>query len=386
MGMRVEYASFWRRLGAYLLDVIPISLLVLVIFVVFLGFGETYSQYAADPENVETKLKFLMERNNIRDLAFLIWLIYGAALEGSFLHGTLGKRALGIAVVDEEGYAIPVKRAITRNSLKIVSLLPLGLGFLWAAFSKAHATWHDRLAKTRVIRRRRGEPSLDLQPGFDDDLDLSWLDPPADPLDVGAWNQYWLEQVGHGIGPPILDMFCDDRELVELMKRREMKSVLCAGSGISQEPRALAEAGFEVVALDFSPQAIEIAKSFDLTAEGFEYFCDPGSHRPGGRVEFVVGDILDKSVCPGPFDVIIERRTAQTYLDHNLGAVMTALADRLACDGIFLSHCHDGCWRPPAMPRHFTEPWFRENGWTVWSGDPDPSSSGRVAWLLTTTG
>jgi hypothetical protein len=38
-----------------------------------------------------------------------------------------------------------------------------------------------------------------------------------------------------------------------------MRRILCAGSGISQERRAIAEAGFDVVALDISPQAIAVA-------------------------------------------------------------------------------------------------------------------------------
>jgi len=221
---------------------------------------------------------------------------------------------------------------------------------------------------------------------FDHDPKLSWLNPPADPFDVGAWDRYWTEQVGHGLGPPIFDMFCDARALIQVMKDRGMKKVLCAGSGISQEPRALAEAGFEVVALDFSAKAIEIAESCDFPVDAFELYCDADSRRPGGRVDFVVGDILDSSICPGPFDVIVERRTAQIFFPHHHGDVMSALADRLVHNGIFFSHCHDGAWKPPAKPRHLTESWFRENGWTVCTDSGGPTGSGRVAWLFITTG
>jgi len=382
----VEYASLRRRLAAYLLDAIPITVLVLTVFLLFFDFGETLSRYTSDPHNLETRARFLIQRNTIRDLSFLIWVIYGAALEGSALRGTLGKRAVGIEVVDQEGRPISVHRSIARNLLKIVSLLPLGLGFYWAAFSKDRTTWHDRLVGTRVIKSDWAAQRADVEAENGDDPDLSWLCPPTNPLDVGGWDRYWVEQVRHGIGPPILDMFCNDRELVELMKQRDMESILCAGSGISQEPRALAEAGFKVVALDLSPLAIEIARSFDFPADAFEFFCKPGSRRSGGNLEFVVGDILDTGVCPGPFDVIIERLTAQLYVDHDLEALMDALTDRLAGDGVFLSHSHDGGWTPSAMPRHFTESWFRENGWTVWSGGPDLSRSGRAAWLITTTG
>ncbi len=232
----------------------------------------------------------------------------------------------------------------------------------------------------------RGDRSPDLKPRLDDDTDLDWLNPPTDPLDVSAWDRNWTEQVGHGLGPPLFDMFCDDRHLVEVMDSEGMKNVLCAGSGISREPRALAQAGFEVVALDISPRAVEIARGLDFSTGGFEHFCEPGMRRPGGRVDFVVGDILDLAVCPGPFDVIIERRTAQIYFNRDIEAVLGALTIRLGQDGILLSHCHDGAWEPPAEPRHFTKSWFQQNRWTIWNGGPGRKPPGRVAWLLTSTG
>jgi len=232
----------------------------------------------------------------------------------------------------------------------------------------------------------RGERRPKSRPRLADDTDLAWLSPPTDPFDVSAWDRYWTEQVRHGLGPPLFDMFCDDRELVEVMNTEGMKSVLCAGSGISQEPRALEQAGFEVVALDISPQAIEIARGFEFPTEGFEFFCEPEMRRPGGHVEFVTGDILDSAVCPGPFDVIIERRTAQLYFNRDIGVVLGGLAKRLGQDGILLSHCHDGGWKPPAEPRHFTKPWFQQNRWTIWDGGPGGKPLGRVAWLFTSTG
>jgi len=236
----------------------------------------------------------------------------------------------------------------------------------------------------QLFKRGAGRPKLD--PRLDCDADLSWLDPPLDPLDVAAWDRYWLAQVGHGLGPPLFDMFCDNRNLVQVMNAEGMTRILCAGNGISQEPRALAQAGFQVVALDQSSQAVEIAREFEFPTEGFEYFCESGMRRPGGHVDFVVGDILNPEVCPGPFDVIIERRTAQIFFNHDVGGVLRALAERLDEDGVFLSHCHDGAWKPPVEPRHFTKSWFQQNRWTIWDGGSGRKPPGRVAWLFTSTG
>ena len=90
---------------------------------------------------------------------------------------------------------------------------------------------------------KRGDKSSNPVPRFDDDPELSWLYPPEDPRDITAWDRYWFEHVRHWIGPALFDMFCDDRDLVKVMNAEGMKTVLCAGCGISQEPRGLAEAG-----------------------------------------------------------------------------------------------------------------------------------------------
>jgi hypothetical protein len=114
------------------------------------------------------------------------------------------------------------------------------------------------LSKLKQLFKRDAR-NFKLGPMLDDDIDLGWLDPPEDPSDRGGWDLHWSEQVRHGLGPALYDMFCDDRALVSVMGSENMNTILCAGNGISQEPRALAEAGFSVVALDFSPAAVEIA-------------------------------------------------------------------------------------------------------------------------------
>jgi hypothetical protein len=209
----------------------------------------------------------------------------------------------------------------------------------------------------------------------------AWSLPPSDPLDVAGWDRYWAEHAKDGENSDLFDMDCDDRDLVQAMRTAGLTTVLCAGSGISQEPKALAAAGFQVVALDFSRRALEIAQAIPFPPEAIERYCGPRMRREGGQVEFVVGDFLDPSVCPGPFDVIIERSTAQLFVDLNVDAVLGALAKRLSPNGIFLSHSHDGRWKPPAAPHHFTAGWFQQHAWRVWSGWPGQKPPGQVVWL-----
>jgi len=63
-------------------------------------------------------------------------------------------------------------------------------------------------------------------------------------------------QVEHGVAPGWTDMFCDDNALLDTAESRGLKSVLCVGCGVSQEPLALAAAGLQVTAMDLSPFAL----------------------------------------------------------------------------------------------------------------------------------
>jgi hypothetical protein len=216
------------------------------------------------------------------------------------------------------------------------------------------------------------------------DDDMEWLSPPCVTQDPSAWDRYWTDQASHGLTPPLFDMFCDDEELIRHMAARGMTRVLCVGNGISQEPRALAEAGLQVVALDLSPVASQLSQTWESSDADLEQFYGPSLRRPGGRIEFVAGDLLDPTVCPGPFDVVIERRTLQIFSPDERPAALDALSSRLTAEGILLSHCHDGSWRPPEPREHALEGLFRRRGWAIGRDGATPGE--RAAWLILSTG
>ena len=207
--------------------------------------------------------------------------------------------------------------------------------------------------------------------------------------DPAVWDEYWASHLADtrlaGLALMSATMFCDDRALIELMKSQSMRTVLCVGNGTSGEPKALARAGFSVVALDLSQTATDWARSFDPPDKFFRRFLDPEHEVAGGHVEFVTGNLLDMSVCPGPFEVIIERKTVQLFSDDERGTACEALASRLSDRGIIYSQCHDGSWRPGEPHTHTSATWFKDRGWAIWGGTP-PAVQGRVAWLAVTTG
>lgn len=149
---RNQYAGFFARLLAYLIDVLPIVLAVAAIFYVFLGFDETLQRYLSARGDLNARAAFLRQRNQIRDLSFVAYILYCALTEWSPMQGTIGKRLLGLRVVDYLGNPVTLGRSFGRNLAKIVSFVPLGLGSFWVMFSKRKSAWHDMIAKTYVLK------------------------------------------------------------------------------------------------------------------------------------------------------------------------------------------------------------------------------------------
>jgi uncharacterized RDD family membrane protein YckC len=90
----------------------------------------------------------------VRDGWLLWWILYSSIAECTPMRGTWGKYIMGIEVRGPHRHSLKFGRALARNMGKIVSALPLYLGFLWAFFSKSSDAWHDTFAKCGVYERR----------------------------------------------------------------------------------------------------------------------------------------------------------------------------------------------------------------------------------------
>lgn len=65
---------------------------------------------------------------------------------------TPGKFALGIRVIKVGGGQMSDVDAVIRAIGYHVSAMVFGLGFIWAFFDKKNQTWHDKIARTYVVR------------------------------------------------------------------------------------------------------------------------------------------------------------------------------------------------------------------------------------------
>jgi uncharacterized RDD family membrane protein YckC len=64
---------------------------------------------------------------------------------------TPGMSFLAIRVVHEGDHELGLPRAIKRMVFLLLSIIPVGLGFVWIAMDPQRRAWYDRLAETQVI-------------------------------------------------------------------------------------------------------------------------------------------------------------------------------------------------------------------------------------------
>lgn len=144
-------AGFWRRVAAWLTDTILLSVgLVVLLFVglIFAGISLAASGQDVTNDNVLGVLVALLL------IEFVLAWLYYAGLESSAWQGTVGKRLMRLAVTDLYGRRIGFGTATGRYFGKIVSGLPLFVGYLMIAFSERKQSLHDLMAGTLVVRRQ----------------------------------------------------------------------------------------------------------------------------------------------------------------------------------------------------------------------------------------
>src|SRR5882672_832909 len=99
----MRYAGFWRRLGAFLVDVVLLAAVMAAIG--WLG-APIYQSHesSADVAGGSFSASFHVEYNALgMTIGVLLWWLYFAALESSRWQGTFGKLVLAIKVATLDG-------------------------------------------------------------------------------------------------------------------------------------------------------------------------------------------------------------------------------------------------------------------------------------------
>ena len=149
-------ASFSRRLSAFLLDVVPLTLGVAWIAYQFPEFKEAFDRYFEDPQAEGVREKFLEKRNVVRNASALVYIFYAAVMNVTPLQGTFGKWCMRIKVVDSSARRLPFWQAMLREGSKMLSIIPAFVGCVASLFDPLRRSWHDKIAKTLVVKREAG--------------------------------------------------------------------------------------------------------------------------------------------------------------------------------------------------------------------------------------
>lgn len=131
-----KYAGFWLRLLAFAIDY---SIIIIASKIMFGGRVVNFSGGIID-----------MNFNGIFILIPILYFI----LFWKFFDATPGKMILKIKIISPDGKdELSWKNVLLRYLGYIISALAIFIGFFWIGFDKKKQGWHDKIAKTFVVKK-----------------------------------------------------------------------------------------------------------------------------------------------------------------------------------------------------------------------------------------
>jgi uncharacterized RDD family membrane protein YckC len=151
-----NYAGFWLRFCAVVVDWIVVALPFLLIRAAFrvprvapvIGPNGapvfSFSTFFPSGPLISCGLPII---------EYVVWWLYFTLMESSERQATLGKLAVGLKVTDMMGMRISYARANGRFFGKIVSFLTFYIGFMMAGWTQRKQALHDLMAETLVLKK-----------------------------------------------------------------------------------------------------------------------------------------------------------------------------------------------------------------------------------------
>jgi uncharacterized RDD family membrane protein YckC len=135
-----QYAGFWTRALATAIDSVVLTCITLPLVLSIYGLA-----YFDSTSLVRGPADFLISWVMPMVAVIVLW---------KFTSATPGKMLVAAKIVDARtGGPLGTGQCIGRCFAYAVSILPLGLGFVWIAFDPRKQAWHDKLCGTVVVRK-----------------------------------------------------------------------------------------------------------------------------------------------------------------------------------------------------------------------------------------
>ncbi len=142
----LNYAGFWIRTGAYMIDAVILSVFNMIVSLVALPFIlGSYSRGTG--ANFRSMLM-------VQGVVALVEVIIAAGYQGYFLGSkgaTPGKMVLKLKVVRSDGSKLTFGRGVGRYFSYWISSFTMLIGFIMIGFDDEKRALHDRVCDTRVI-------------------------------------------------------------------------------------------------------------------------------------------------------------------------------------------------------------------------------------------
>ena len=136
-----RYVGFWKRFVAFLID--TFILIVVIVPLLVAIYGLNYLELARAGGGMAGFWDFLIQVVLPMIAVILFWKYRGA---------TPGKMAISAKIVDAASGGPPsTGRLVLRYFAYLVSIIPLGLGFIWIAIDRRKQGFHDKIAATMVV-------------------------------------------------------------------------------------------------------------------------------------------------------------------------------------------------------------------------------------------
>jgi len=138
---RMEYAGFWVRTWASIIDMILIMLITFPLLILIYG----WAYFDQGKDLIAGTADF-----------FISWLLPAIVVVIFWVYkqATPGKMAISAKIVDATtGQPASTAQLVGRYLAYFISIIPLFLGVFWIAFDKRKQGWHDKLAGTVVIKK-----------------------------------------------------------------------------------------------------------------------------------------------------------------------------------------------------------------------------------------
>ena len=138
-----EYAGFWVRVGASLIDVALLLMITLPITLMIYGSDRVWNS----EDFILGPADFLINYS-LPFFATIVFWMYKSA--------TPGKMILHLKVLDEAtGNKLTIGQSIGRYFAYFPASLIFMIGIFWVAWDKKKQGWHDKLAKTVVVKSKK---------------------------------------------------------------------------------------------------------------------------------------------------------------------------------------------------------------------------------------